>query len=305
MSNTNATMINPQQLYCVDFASSCLWLVTGVVLFRLWKAARPPTSEKISIIIRVHMWQTSEKVTFIIRVHIWHCYYQSPCVANLECHFCDQISIPFNIQLHVQSYGHPQYNTLWTHSEQTLNTLWTHSEHTLKKFIANSTFSTATYLSRYHPRATSRWCRCTTVFPEHELPATKESDLWSQFERVLLDRVPIWLEKVTSSSKWFGEPDLFFWNSLPSSSSRAVLTFGSWRSAHTRHQNFVFINSPVPFHWNYNYYHGFWNRPDEGWNIFKKAHQWAPILRFLSSIFFCFFFCCNNHDFPNKKSRNA
>ena len=122
----------------------------------------------------------------------------------------------FNTHVHVQSYGHP--NT--------------------KKIMTNSTFSTATYLSRCHPRATSRWCPCTTVFPGHELPTTKESELY--------------------------EANLngFFWNSIASSSSRAFLTFGSWRSAHTRHQNFVFINSPVPFHWNYNYYHGFWNRPE-------------------------------------------
>jgi len=26
------------------------------------------------------------------------------------------------------------------------------------------------YLSRCHPRATRSWCRCTTFFPEHELP---------------------------------------------------------------------------------------------------------------------------------------
>lgn len=31
--------------------------------------------------------------------------------------------------------------------------------------------------------------------------------------------------------------------------ARAAL--GSWRSAHTLHQNLVFINSPVPFHWKY------------------------------------------------------
>ena len=92
----------------------------------------------------------------------------------------------FNTHVHVQSYGHP--NT--------------------KKIMTNSTFSTATYLSRCqnwqtcqncpgltylsrcHPRATSRWCPCTTVFPGHELPVTKESDLWlwSQFERVLLEQ---------------------------------------------------------------------------------------------------------------------
>ena len=91
----------------------------------------------------------------------------------------------------------------------------------------------------------------------------------------------------------------FFWNSLASSSSRAFLTLGSWRSAHTRHQNFVFINSPVPFHWNYNYYHGFWNRPEIKVEIYEKAHQWATISRFLSSI--CFFVFCNHHDFPQKK----
>ena len=106
--------------------------------------ARPPTSEKITFIIRVHMWQTL-------------------------------------IVIFVTKFQHPLIFIF------TISLMDTPIQ---KTFIVKSTFSTATYLSRCHPRATSRWCPCTTVFPEHELPATKESELWlwSQFERVLLEQ---------------------------------------------------------------------------------------------------------------------
>ena len=135
------------------------WLASSSSVFEKLPGRQP--LKRLSLIIIDYHCQAA---------NLWkdHFHYQSPYVANLDCHFCDQISTPFNIHLHVQSYGHP--NT--------------------KKIMTNSTFSTATYLSRCHPRATSRWCPCTTVFPGHELPATKESDLWlwSQFERVLLEQ---------------------------------------------------------------------------------------------------------------------
>ena len=95
-----------------------------------------------------------------------------------------------------------------------------------------------TYLRKCHRRATSRWCRRMSGLSR---PVQPGGWMWSWCWLTLL------------------------WNIFKNIIRMMIMmmmisTLGSWRSAHTLHQNLVFINSPVPFHWDGGEYFQFWNR---------------------------------------------
>ena len=148
--------------------------------------------------------------------NLWkdHVYHQSPYVANLECHLCDQISTPMFMSSLMDT---PIQKKSWPIPLSAQRPIWADA-----------------------------------------IPAPPVVDVLVR----PFFRGTSCLQQKNRTYDYEANLNGLFWNSLASSSSRAFLTLGSWRSAHTRHQNFVFINSPVPFHWNYNYYHGFWNRPE-------------------------------------------